>query len=123
MILISRFHKFKAFALQNEKLKVPVRKWRHVTDLDLMAFILLFYACLYNYNVIFRDVATAIVMSEYWEEALKNEYLDPNTGLKNTPIRKLIKKMPGNISWVFTSNFNTCKLCVGAYSFHSLFYM
>ncbi|CAH1799596.1 unnamed protein product [Owenia fusiformis] len=41
-----------------------------------------------------KDVAFAIINSDKWEEALRNETLDLATGLRSTPMRKLIKKMP-----------------------------
>ena len=43
----------------------------------------------------FRDVASEIVSSEFWEDALRNETLDIATGIRTTPMRKLVKKMPG----------------------------
>ena len=46
----------------------------------------------------FRDVAMAIVNSTKWKEALRNETLDLNTGNRDTPMRKLIRKMPGQCS-------------------------
>ena len=43
----------------------------------------------------FRDVASEIVSSEFWEDSLRNKTLDPATGVRTTPMRKLVKKMPG----------------------------
>lgn len=37
----------------------------------------------------------AILNSDMWMEAMKHAHLDLNTGLRVTPMRKLIKKMPG----------------------------
>ncbi|XP_071138004.1 transient receptor potential cation channel subfamily A member 1 homolog isoform X4 [Mytilus edulis] len=47
------------------------------------------------------DVATEIVNSEFWEDALRNETLDIATGSRTTPMRKLIKKMPDVAEAVF----------------------
>jgi hypothetical protein len=33
--------------------------------------------------------------SEFWEDSLRNETLDIATGVRTTPMRKLVKKMPG----------------------------
>ncbi|XP_074658298.1 transient receptor potential cation channel subfamily A member 1 homolog isoform X1 [Tubulanus polymorphus] len=49
----------------------------------------------------FRDVATVICESDRWEEALRNETSDPSSGRRNTPMRKLIKKMPDVAEKVF----------------------
>jgi hypothetical protein len=35
------------------------------------------------------------VSSEFWEDSLRNETLDIATGVRTTPMRKLVKKMPG----------------------------
>ena len=51
-----------------------------------------FYSC--------RDTASAIVKSNYWQEALRNHTLDLNTGRHDTPMRKLIRKMPGRFLYV-----------------------
>ena len=48
-----------------------------------------------------RDVASAIILSDKWKDALSNETLDLNTGLRVTPMRKLIKKMPEVAEKVF----------------------
>nr|XP_022289771.1 transient receptor potential cation channel subfamily A member 1 homolog isoform X2 [Crassostrea virginica] len=40
------------------------------------------------------DVALVIINSDKWEEAMRNETPDIATGLRTTPMRKLIKKMP-----------------------------
>ncbi|XP_061171192.1 transient receptor potential cation channel subfamily A member 1 homolog isoform X1 [Saccostrea echinata] len=40
------------------------------------------------------DVASVIINSDKWEEAMRNETPDIATGLRTTPMRKLIKKMP-----------------------------
>lgn len=42
-----------------------------------------------------RDVARAIIQSDYWVEALRCESYDEE-GRKQTPLRLLIKKMPGS---------------------------
>ena len=39
------------------------------------------------------DVALQIVKSERWKEALRN--ITDNNGVVDTPLRKLIRKMPG----------------------------
>ena len=58
------------------------------------------YSC--NYHGIFTtlcillyisDVALQIVKSERWKEALRN--ITDNNGVVDTPLRKLIRKMPG----------------------------
>jgi hypothetical protein len=36
-----------------------------------------------------------IINSDKWEDAMRNETPDIGTGLRTTPMRKLIKKMPG----------------------------
>lgn len=48
-----------------------------------------------SYLSAFRDVAFCIVNSEKWKDALRNETLDLITGNRDTPMRKLIRKMPG----------------------------
>lgn len=42
-----------------------------------------------------REVALVVINSNKWEEAMRNETPDLATGLRTTPMRKLIKKMPG----------------------------
>ena len=42
-----------------------------------------------------RDTAAAIIKSNYWQEALRNHTLDLNTGRHDTPMRKLVRRMPG----------------------------
>lgn len=41
-------------------------------------------------------MAKAIVESEKWKDALRSENLNLKTAARNTPMRKLIRKMPGN---------------------------
>ncbi|XP_048765661.1 transient receptor potential cation channel subfamily A member 1 homolog isoform X2 [Ostrea edulis] len=40
------------------------------------------------------EVALVIINSDKWEDAMRNETPDIGTGLRTTPMRKLIKKMP-----------------------------
>lgn len=52
----------------------------------------------------------AIVNSNKWAEALRNETRDPKTQYRNTPMRKLIRKMPDVAERVFnqcTTHNNT----------------
>lgn len=42
----------------------------------------------------FRDIALAIIQSKEWKSALRNSTISP-LGEITTPLRKLIKKMPG----------------------------
>ena len=51
-----------------------------------------------NLSLIFRNVAMVIVDSAVWKDALRNAYIDPVTGRMNTPTRKLIKAMPGQLN-------------------------
>ena len=54
--------------------------------------------CLRNLSdCTYRDVAEAIVHSKKWREALSNETekMVNNKKIRETPLRKLIKKMPG----------------------------
>ena len=39
----------------------------------------------------------AIVNCDKWKDALRNETKDLKTGYRNTPTRKLIRKMPGTV--------------------------
>ncbi|ELT91340.1 hypothetical protein CAPTEDRAFT_201917 [Capitella teleta] len=48
-----------------------------------------------------KDVALCIVGSVKWKDALRNETLDVNTGNRDTPMRKLIRKMPDVAEKVF----------------------
>ncbi|XP_052808936.1 transient receptor potential cation channel subfamily A member 1 homolog [Mya arenaria] len=50
------------------------------------------------------NVATAIIKSDYWHEALRNHTLDLITNRHDTPMRKLIRKMPD----VAEEAFNRC---------------
>lgn len=55
----------------------------------------------------YSDVATEIVNSVFWEDALRNETIDIATGSRTTPMRKLIKKMPGTFTYYFViASFN-----------------
>ncbi|KAK3773373.1 hypothetical protein RRG08_023251 [Elysia crispata] len=40
------------------------------------------------------NVAEVIINSDVWKDALRNAYINPNTGFVVTPMRKLIRKMP-----------------------------
>lgn len=40
------------------------------------------------------NVAEVIINSSVWKDALRNAYVNPNTGFVVTPMRKLIRKMP-----------------------------
>lgn len=53
-----------------------------------------------------QETAAAIIKSNYWQEALRNHTLDLNTGRHDTPMRKLIRKMPDVAEQVF----NRCML-------------
>ena len=44
----------------------------------------------------FRDVAKVIVNSTKWRDAMMSETVNPKTGYRDTPMRKLIRRMPGN---------------------------
>ena len=46
-------------------------------------------------RVLFREVAQTLIKSDYWKEALRNHTLDLNSNRHDTPMRKLIRKMPG----------------------------
>ena len=57
------------------------------------------YVCLtVCMSVIFicRDIALVIIQSKWWKEALRNTSKSP-LGIDTTPLRKLIKKMPGGL--------------------------
>ena len=43
-------------------------------------------------------MALRIINSNVWEKALRNSTEDPDTGKIDTPMRKMIKKMPGGWS-------------------------
>ena len=43
----------------------------------------------------YSEAALAILNDSNWEEAMRNETPDIGTGSRTTPMRKLIKKMPG----------------------------
>ncbi|KAI0224832.1 ANK_REP_REGION domain-containing protein [Lamellibrachia satsuma] len=47
------------------------------------------------------DVAGAIVKSDSWQAALKNETTDESKGLRTTPLRKMVEKMPEIAALVF----------------------
>ncbi|RUS77619.1 hypothetical protein EGW08_014619 [Elysia chlorotica] len=40
------------------------------------------------------NVAEVIIYSDVWKDALRNAYVNPNTGFIVTPMRKLIRRMP-----------------------------
>ena len=42
-----------------------------------------------------RDVAMAIIRSAQWKNALRNTTKDVALDVETTPLRKLIRKMPG----------------------------
>ena len=42
-----------------------------------------------------RSVCLAIINSTNWKDSLKNETINEKTGYRDTPMRKLIRKMPG----------------------------
>ena len=48
-------------------------------------------------NAFSRDVANAILNSDKWKEALRNDTSNMKDGTRNTPMRKLIRKMPGEL--------------------------
>ncbi|KAK3103049.1 hypothetical protein FSP39_016076 [Pinctada imbricata] len=48
-----------------------------------------------------EEAAMAILNSETWEDAMRNETPDIGTGCRTTPMRKLIKKMPDVAEHVF----------------------
>ncbi|KAL5009533.1 hypothetical protein ScPMuIL_011838 [Solemya velum] len=48
------------------------------------------------------EVVNVIIASDVWQEALRNETMDIITGRRNTPMRKLIKRMPDSAEKVFT---------------------
>ena len=54
----------------------------------------------------FRDAAVCIVRSKKWEEALRNETKHTNYKMKDTPLRKLIRKMPGLLHTLFVHFYN-----------------
>ena len=54
----------------------------------------LFFCANFNCTIFFfSDVALEIVKSDRWKEALRNT--TNNNGVIDTPLRKLIRKMPG----------------------------
>ncbi|GAB1607428.1 transient receptor potential cation channel subfamily A member 1 homolog [Argonauta hians] len=55
------------------------------------------------------DIAMLIVSNPRWEEAMQNETLDLKTGYRQTPMRKLIRKMPE----VAEKVLNQCLSCSG----------
>ena len=58
-----------------------------------------------------RDVCLAIVESEEWKLALLNETMNDRS-MRTTPMRKLIRKMPGNFVKFSFGNFLRClSLC------------
>lgn len=59
-----------------------------------------------------QDTASAIIKSNYWQEALRNHTLDLNTGRHDTPMRKLIRKMPDVAEQVFNQCMEDNKLNV-----------
>ena len=42
-----------------------------------------------------RDVAATIIKSDDWQAALKIEKTDEGAGMRSTPLRKMVEKMPG----------------------------
>ncbi|XP_064648007.1 transient receptor potential cation channel subfamily A member 1 homolog isoform X2 [Lineus longissimus] len=48
-----------------------------------------------------KNVALAIINSQNWVDAMRNETLDPVTNFRDTPMRKLIRKMPEVAEQVF----------------------
>ena len=50
---------------------------------------------IYALSVVARDVVMTIINSNSWREALMNEDIHMKTGLRVTPMRRLIRKMPG----------------------------
>lgn len=52
-----------------------------------------------------RDVAEAIINSDQWDKALRNTTYLPN-GQPTTPLRKLIKKMPGAVGNQVQANYD-----------------
>ncbi len=48
-----------------------------------------------------REVAEVIIESDVWLEALKSEFISPVTGIKDTPLRLLIKVFPELAKRVF----------------------
>lgn len=49
----------------------------------------------YIFSFCYSDVVMYLIKSEFWKKVMSNAYIDPNTGLRETPMRKLIRKMPG----------------------------
>ncbi|XP_014673121.1 PREDICTED: transient receptor potential cation channel subfamily A member 1 homolog [Priapulus caudatus] len=58
------------------------------------------------------DVAMAIIESAAWEESLRNDTVNKANGRRQTPMRKLIQKMPDVADAVFTK-------CIRANNVHS----
>ena len=55
----------------------------------------------------FRDVAEALLESEHWMEATKCEFLNAATGIRDTPLRLLIKMFPDLAKKVFDQCMET----------------
>ena len=60
-----------------------------------MVFFFFFFACL------IREVAETIIESDEWFKAFQSEYPSRVTGVRETPLRTLIKQFPDLAKMVF----------------------
>ncbi|KAL4233751.1 hypothetical protein ACF0H5_008431 [Mactra antiquata] len=67
------------------------------------------------------DTAECIIKSNYWQEALRNHTLDLNSNRHDTPMRKMIRKMPDVAEEVFNRCMTDNKESLESYNYQITF--
>ena len=71
----------------------------------------LYFKCFLGNNtrqcLFFRDAAEVFIESDKWLDAMKCEFKNPATGIRDTPLRMLIKSFPDLASKVFDKCMQT----------------
>ena len=65
----------------------------------MIIIIIIIIIIIYNFRLYCSDVALEIVKNDRWKEALRNTTI--NNDVIDTPLRKLIRKMPGLQNSIF----------------------